>query len=234
MSEIPVDDIDHLGNRRIRCVGEQLTNHLKICFARMQRLAKERITIQDHDTLTPQNLLSIKPITAGIKEFFGTAQLSQFMDQTNPLAAITHKRRLNALGPGGLTRERAGFVVRDIHYTHYGRMCPIETPEGPNIGLIVSLASYAKINKYGFIETPYFKVKNGRITDQIDYLSALEEDRYRVTPYNLSLEKEKSFGKKLIPVRVRGDYPMVFPNDVDYMDVSPMQVISISSSLIPF
>ncbi|MCH9652304.1 MAG: DNA-directed RNA polymerase subunit beta, partial [Planctomycetes bacterium] len=234
MAEIPVDDIDHLGNRRIRCVGEQLVNHLKVCFARMQRLAKERITIQDHDTLTPQNLLSIKPVTAGIKEFFGTAQLSQFMDQTNPLAAITHKRRLNALGPGGLTRERAGFVVRDIHYTHYGRMCPIETPEGPNIGLIVSLASYAKINKYGFIETPYFKIKNGQVTDKIDYLSALEEDRYKVTPYNLSLEKGNSFKEKLVPVRDRGDYPMVFPSEVDYMDVSPMQVISISSSLIPF
>lgn len=234
MGESPIDDIDHLGNRRIRCVGEQLVNHLKICFDRMQRLAKERITIQDHDTLTPQNLLSVKPITAGIKEFFGTAQLSQFMDQTNPLAAITHKRRLNALGPGGLTRERAGFEVRDIHYTHYGRMCPIETPEGPNIGLIVSLASYARINKYGFIETPYYEVKNGKVSDKVDYLSAIEEDRYQITPFNLSLNDDKTFSEKLIPVRKQGDYPLISPSDVDYMDVSPMQVISISSSLIPF
>ena len=232
--ELPVDDIDHMGNRRIRQIGEQFTNHLKVCFTRMQRLAKERITIQDHDTLTPQNLLSIKPITAGIKEFFGTAQLSQFMDQTNPIAAITHKRRLNALGPGGLTRERAGFEVRDIHYTHYGRMCPIETPEGPNIGLIVSLASFARINQYGFIETPYFKVLRGKVTEEIEYLSAIEEDRYKITPYNTTLGKNKEIKDELVAVRERGNYPMVYPKEVDYMDVSSMQIISISSSLIPF
>ncbi len=232
--EVSVDDIDHLGNRRVRRVGEQLVNHLKICFMRMERLAKERITIQDHDTLTPQNLISIKPITAGIKEFFGTAQLSQFMDQTNPLAAITHKRRLNALGPGGLTRERAGFEVRDIHYTHYGRMCPIETPEGPNIGLIVSLASFSRINDYGFIETPYYKVKNGKILNEIEYLSAIEEDRYIITPFSVNLEEGGKIKDELVPTRKRGDYPISYAKDVNYMDVSPKQIVSISSSIIPF
>ena len=232
--DIPVDDIDHLGNRRIRCMGEQLTNHLKVAFSRVERLAKEHITIQDHDVLTPQNLISIKPITAGIREFFGTAQLSQFMDQTNPLATITHKRRLNALGPGGLTRERAGFEVRDIHYTHYGRMCPIETPEGPNIGLIVSLASFSRINQYGFIETPYWKVKNGKVTDELIYLSAIEEDHYTLTPFNIHLDKNNVFIDEMISCRKRGNYPMVDSKVVEYMDVSPKQIISISSSLIPF
>ena len=232
--EIFVDDIDHLGSRRVRCVGEQLTNHLKISFARMERLARERMIVQEYNTLTPQNLLSIKPIVAGVKEFFGTGQLSQFMDQTNPLSAVTHKRRLNALGPGGLTRERAGFEVRDIHYTHYGRICPIETPEGPNIGLIVSLASHAKINKYGFIESPYYKIKDGKVTDNIEYLSAIEEDRFKVTHYNNHLNLDKSFKDKLLPIREKGNYPMIYPKEIQYMDVSPMQIISISSSLIPF
>jgi len=232
--ENPSDDIDHLGNRRIRSVGEQLTNHLKVCFARLERLARERMTIHDHNTFIPQTLISIKPITAGIKEFFGTAQLSQFMDQTNPVAAITHKRRLNALGPGGLTRERAGFEVRDIHYTHYGRMCPIETPEGPNIGLILSLATYAKINEYGFIETPYYKVENGRVTEEVVYLSAIEEDRYSITPYTDELNDKGDFIEKMIPTRKQGNYPMSFPKDVNLMDVAPAQIISITSSLIPF
>jgi len=235
LNELPLDDIDHLGNRRIRSVGEQLVNHLKMCFSRMERLAKERITIQDHNTLTPQNLISIKPITAGIKEFFGTAQLSQFMDQTNPLSATTHKRRLNALGPGGLTRERAGFEVRDIHYTHYGRMCPIETPEGPNIGLIVSLATYALINKYGFIETPYYQVQNGKVNKKkIHYLSAIEEDRYAITPASTQIKKDDFFKDKMIPCRQRDNYPMKFPKEVNYQDVSSMQIVSISSALIPF
>ncbi|OHD62352.1 MAG: DNA-directed RNA polymerase subunit beta [Spirochaetes bacterium GWF1_41_5] len=234
IDEEPADDIDHLGNRRIRSVGEQLTNALKVGFARMERLVKERISITDHETLTPQNLISIKPITAVIKEFFGTSQLSQFMDQTNPLSAITHKRRLNALGPGGLTRERAGFEVRDIHYTHYGRMCPIETPEGPNIGLIVSLTTYSRINEYGFIETPYRRVLNGKVTGKIDYLSAIEEDRFHVTPANTPVNKDGTFCDKLIPTRFRGSYPLKNPAEVDYMDVSPKQLISISSALIPF
>jgi DNA-directed RNA polymerase subunit beta len=232
--DMPQDDIDHLGNRRIRSVGEQLVNHLKICFSRIERLAKERMTIQDHDTLTPQNLISIKPVTAGIKEFFGTSQLSQFMDQTNPLSAVTHKRRLNALGPGGLTRERAGFEVRDIHYTHYGRMCPIETPEGPNIGLIVSLATYAKINEYGFIETPYYKLKEGKLTEDLQYLSAIEEDRYKITPWNPNVKKDGTYTDRFVPVRSKGDYPLEEPKSVDFMDVAPNQIISISSSLIPF
>jgi DNA-directed RNA polymerase subunit beta len=234
IGENPVDDIDHLGNRRIRSVGEQLMNHLKVCFARLERLARERMTIQDHDTLTPQNLISIKPITAGIKEFFGTAQLSQFMDQTNPISAVTHKRRLNALGPGGLTRERAGFEVRDIHYTHYGRMCPIETPEGPNIGLIVSLASFARINEYGFIETPYYRIEKGKVSKKVEYLSAIEEDRYNLTPYCEDLSDKGSFKDTFIPSRSKGNYPMAYPKDVQYMDVAPSQIFSISSSLIPF
>ncbi|MFC1503828.1 DNA-directed RNA polymerase subunit beta [Spirochaetota bacterium] len=234
IDEETVDDIDHLGNRRIRSVGEQLTNFLKIGFARMERLVKEKMTIQDHDTLTPQNLISIKPITTVIKEFFGTSQLSQFMDQTNPLSAITHKRRLNALGPGGLSRERAGFEVRDIHYTHYGRMCPIETPEGPNIGLIVSLTTYARINQYGFIETPYRKVENGKVTNKIQYLSAIEEDRFRITPANTPIKNDGNLAIKLIPTRYRGGYPYVKPSEVDFMDVSPKQIISVSSAMIPF
>lgn len=233
-SEYSVDDIDHLGNRRIRCVGEQLVNHLKLCFVRMERLARDRITIQNHNTLTPQTLVSIKPITAGINEFFGTSQLSQFMDQTNPLSAVTHKRRLSALGPGGLTRERAGFEVRDIHYTHYGRVCPIETPEGPNIGLIVSLATFAKINPFGFIETPYFKVEDGKVTDKVEYLSAIEEERFVITSANTPVKADNSFVESMVPVRHRGNYPMRPAKEVDYVDVSPHQIVSLSAALIPF
>ncbi len=233
-NEVPVDDIDHLGNRRIRSVGEQLVNHLKPCFVRMERLAKDRITIQNHSTLTPQNLISVKPIAGGINEFFGTSQLSQFMDQTNPLSSVTHKRRLSALGPGGVTRERAGFEVRDIHYTHYSRMCLIETPEGPNIGLIVSLASHARINPFGFIEAPYYKVKAGKVTGQIEYLSAIEEDRFAVAPIGVPVDDNGKLQAEMVPVRKRGNYPMHYAKDVDYMDVAANQIISLSASLIPF
>ena len=229
-----VDDIDHLGNRRIRLVGELLTNQLKIAFTRMERIAKERMSIKELDTIRPQDLISIKPIVAAIKEFFGSSQLSQFMDQVNPLAELTHKRRLNALGPGGLSRDRAGFEVRDVHYTHYGRMCPIETPEGPNIGLIVSLANYTRVNDYGFLETPYRKVVNGKATREIEYLSAIDEERYTIAQANAPIDKQGNFLEKLVPVRKSGDYTTKDPKDIQYMDVSPKQVISVSASLIPF
>jgi len=229
-----VDDIDHLGNRRIRLVGELLTNQLKIAFTRMERIARERMSIKELDTIRPQDLISVKPIVAAIKEFFGSSQLSQFMDQVNPLAELTHKRRLNALGPGGLSRERAGFEVRDVHYTHYGRMCPIETPEGPNIGLIVSLANYTRVNDYGFLETPYRKVINGKATRKIEYLSAIDEERYTIAQANAPIDKQGNFLEKLVPVRKSGDYTTKDPKDIQYMDVSPKQVISVSASLIPF
>ncbi|NOY07872.1 MAG: DNA-directed RNA polymerase subunit beta [Spirochaetes bacterium] len=229
-----VDDIDHLGNRRIRLVGELLTNQLKIAFTRMERIARERMSIKELDTIRPQDLISIKPIVASLKEFFGSSQLSQFMDQVNPLAELTHKRRLNALGPGGLSRDRAGFEVRDVHYTHYGRMCPIETPEGPNIGLIVSLANYTRVNDYGFLETPYRKVVKGRATREIEYLSAIDEERYTIAQANAPIDKNGNFLEKLVPVRKSGDYTTKDPEDIQYMDVSPKQVISVSASLIPF
>ncbi len=229
-----VDDIDHLGNRRIRSVGELLANHLKISFTRMERIAKERMSLKESDTIRPQDLISIKPIVATIKEFFGSSQLSQFMDQVNPLAELTHKRRLNALGPGGLSRERAGFEVRDVHFTHYGRMCPIETPEGPNIGLIVSLANYTKVNEYGFLETPYRKVKKGIATKEIEYLSAMDEEKYFIAQANAILDEKGKFLEKRIPVRKAGDYITKPAEDIQYMDVSPKQVISVSTSLIPF
>jgi len=229
-----VDDIDHLGNRRIRSVGELLANHLKISFTRMERIAKERMSLKESDTIRPQDLISIKPIVATIKEFFGSSQLSQFMDQVNPLAELTHKRRLNALGPGGLSRERAGFEVRDVHFTHYGRMCPIETPEGPNIGLIVSLANYTKVNEYGFLETPYRKVKKGIATKQIEYLSAMDEAKCFIAQANAILDEKGKFLEKRIPVRKAGDYIARPAEDIQYMDVSPKQVISVSTSLIPF
>ena len=187
IGEMNVDDIDHLGNRRVRSVGELLTNQLKVAFTRMERIGKERMSLKEADTIKPQDLISIKPIVATIKEFFGSSQLSQFMDQVNPLAELTHKRRLNALGPGGLSRDRAGFEVRDVHYTHYGRMCPIETPEGPNIGLIVSLANYTRVNEYGFLETPYRKVKNGKVTNEIEYHSAMDEERFHIAQANAPL-----------------------------------------------
>ncbi len=229
-----VDDIDHLGNRRVRSVGELLTNQLKVAFTRMERIAKERMSIKEIDTIRPQDLISIKPIVATIKEFFGSSQLSQFMDQVNPLSELTHKRRLNALGPGGLSRDRAGFEVRDVHYTHYGRMCPIETPEGPNIGLIVSLANYTRVNEYGFLETPYRKVVDGRATREIEYLSAIDEEKYTIAQANAPIDKNGKFLENNVPVRRAGDYTTKKPEEIQYMDVSPKQVISVSASLIPF
>lgn len=234
IGEANVDDIDHLGNRRIRSVGELLSNQLKTAFARMERIAKERMTLKEIETIKPQDLISIKPIVTSIKEFFGSSQLSQFMDQVNPLSELTHKRRLNALGPGGLSRDRAGFEVRDVHYTHYGRMCPIETPEGPNIGLIVSLANYTRVNEYGFLETPYRKVVNGRATNQIAYLSAMDEEKYFIAQANAQIDSKGNFLETLVPVRKGGDYTTRTPTEIDYMDVSPKQVVSVSASLIPF
>ncbi|UCC66647.1 MAG: DNA-directed RNA polymerase subunit beta [Deltaproteobacteria bacterium] len=229
-----VDDIDHLGNRRVRTVGELLENQFHIGLVRVERAIKERMTLQEVETLMPHDLINSKPLTAVVREFFGSSQLSQFMDQTNPLSEITHKRRLSALGPGGLTRERAGFEVRDVHPSHYGRICPIETPEGPNIGLIVSLSTYARVNEYGFIETPYRKVEGGRVTDQIEYLFALDEERYTIAQANASIDKEGRFTSNLISARKAGESVMVKPEEVDYMDVSPRQLVSVASSLIPF
>ncbi|HCT95797.1 MAG TPA: DNA-directed RNA polymerase subunit beta [Vagococcus sp.] len=230
------DDIDHLGNRRIRSVGELLQNQFRIGLARMERVVRERMSIQDTDTLTPQQLINIRPVVASIKEFFGSSQLSQFMDQTNPLGELTHKRRLSALGPGGLTRDRAGYEVRDVHYSHYGRMCPIETPEGPNIGLINSLSSYAKINKYGFIETPYRRVdrKTGRVTEHIDYLTADEEDHYMVAQANSLLNEDGTFVNDVVMARIQSDNLEVSTEKVDYMDVSPKQVVAVATACIPF
>ncbi len=230
----PIDDIDHLGNRRVRSVGELMTNQLKTAFSRMERIAKERMSMKETETMKPQDLISIKPIVAAIKEFFGSSQLSQFMDQVNPLAELTHKRRLNALGPGGLSRDRASFEVRDIHYTHYGRMCPIETPEGPNIGLIVSLAIYTRVNDYGFLEAPYRKIENGKATQKVEYLSAIEEDRYYIGTVSEDMKPDGSFTTDTISCRKRGDYTSRAPEDVQYMDVSPKQIISVSAALIPF
>ncbi len=234
VGEANVDDIDHLGNRRVRSVGELLANQLKTAFTRMERIAKERMSLKETETLKPQDLISIKPIVAAIKEFFGSSQLSQFMDQVNPLAELTHKRRLNALGPGGLSRDRAGFEVRDVHYTHYGRMCPIETPEGPNIGLIVSLANYTRVNEYGFLETPYRKVVNGKVTNEIEFLSAMDEEKYFIAQANAPIDEHGNFLQDQISVRKGGDYTTRSPKDIQYMDVSPRQVISVSASLIPF
>lgn len=230
------DDIDHLGNRRLRSVGELLQNQFRIGLSRMERVVRERMSIQDTNTITPQQLINIRPVIASIKEFFGSSQLSQFMDQTNPLAELTHKRRLSALGPGGLTRERAGMEVRDVHYSHYGRMCPIETPEGPNIGLINSLSSYAKVNKFGFIETPYRKVDpdTGRVTDHIDYLTADEEDNYVVAQANSRLDENGAFIDEEVVSRFRGENTAVKRERIDYMDVSPKQVVSAATACIPF
>ncbi|PWU67481.1 DNA-directed RNA polymerase subunit beta [Gracilibacillus dipsosauri] len=230
------DDIDHLGNRRLRSVGELLQNQFRIGLSRMERVVRERMSIQDTSSITPQQLINIRPVIASIKEFFGSSQLSQFMDQTNPLAELTHKRRLSALGPGGLTRERAGFEVRDVHYSHYGRMCPIETPEGPNIGLINSLSSYAKVNKFGFIETPYRRVdpETGKVTDQMDYLTADEEDNYVVAQANAELDDEGRFVDDEVIARFRGENTIVKREKIDYMDVSPKQVVSAATACIPF
>ena len=230
------DDIDHLGNRRIRSVGELLQNQFRIGLARMERVVRERMSIQDANTVTPQQLINIRPVVAAVKEFFGSSQLSQFMDQNNPLAELTHKRRLSALGPGGLTRDRAGYEVRDVHYTHYGRMCPIETPEGPNIGLINNLATYARVNKYGFIESPYRRVswETHKVTDKIDYLTADEEDNYIVAQANSVLNDDGSFRDKTVLARHKDDNIETSPDNVDYMDVSPKQVVSVASACIPF
>lgn len=230
------DDIDHLGNRRLRSVGELLQNQFRIGLARMERVVRERMSIQDLDAVTPQNLINIRPVIAAIKEFFGSSQLSQFMDQTNPLAELTHKRRLSALGPGGLTRDRAGFEVRDVHPSHYGRMCPIETPEGPNIGLINSLSTYARINEYGFIETPYRRIdpETGIVTDQVDYLTADEEDNYTVAQANAALTEDGRLADEVVIARRRGEILSVPRDQVDYMDVSPKQVVSVATACIPF
>lgn len=230
------DDIDHLGNRRIRCVGELLENQFRIGLSRMERVVRERMSIQDTATVTPQQLINIRPVVASIKEFFGSSQLSQFMDQTNPLGELTHKRRLSALGPGGLTRDRAGYEVRDVHYTHYGRMCPIETPEGPNIGLINSLSSYARINQYGFIETPYRRVSwtTHKVTDKIDYLTADEEDNYVIAQANSPLNDDGSFVNNVVMARSKSDNIEISVDKVDYMDVSPKQVVAVATACIPF
>jgi DNA-directed RNA polymerase subunit beta len=229
-----VDDIDHLGNRRVRAVGELVENQFRIGLVRMERAIKERMSLQDIETLMPQELVNYKPAAAVIKEFFGSSQLSQFMDQTNPLSEIAHKRRLSALGPGGLTRERAGFEVRDVHPTHYGRVCPIETPEGPNIGLIAALSTYARVNEFGFIETPYREVESGRVTDRIVYLSALDEEEKVIAQANAPLDSHGKFLSELVSARIGGEFTLVPADDVQYMDVSPNQLVSVAASLIPF
>ena len=229
-----VDDIDHLGNRRVRAVGELVENHFRVGLVRMERAIKEKMSLQDIETLMPQELINYKPVSAALKEFFGSSQLSQFMDQTNPLSEITHKRRLSALGPGGLTRERAGFEVRDVHPTHYGRVCPIETPEGPNIGLIASLTTYARVNEFGFIETPYREVENGRVTDRIRYLSALEEEDHVIAQANAPIDGRGAFTADLVSARKGGEFVMARPDEVNLMDVSPNQLVSVAASLIPF
>ncbi len=232
---IETDDIDHFGNRRLRTVGELIQNQVRLGLARMERVVRERMTTQDVEAITPQTLINIRPVVASIKEFFGTSQLSQFMDQTNPLAGLTHKRRLSALGPGGLSRERAGFEVRDVHSSHYGRMCPIETPEGPNIGLIGSLSSYGRVNAFGFVETPYRKVKSGKVTTQIDYLTADEEDRHVIAQANEPIEADGTFtGERVLVRRKGGEVDYIPPDDVDYMDVSPRQMVSVATAMIPF
>ncbi|WP_337872095.1 DNA-directed RNA polymerase subunit beta [Ignavibacterium sp.] len=230
----PVDDIDHLGNRRIRTVGEQLSQQFNVGMARMARTIKERMNMRDTENFTPQDLVNARTITSVINAFFGTNQLSQFMDQTNPLAEMTHKRRMSALGPGGLTRERAGFEVRDVHYTHYGRLCPIETPEGPNIGLISSLTIYARVNKYGFLETPYRKVVKGKVTSEVEYLSAEQEDKFIIAQANAPINEQGKFINERVKARYKGEFPIVHPEEVHYMDVAPAQIVSAAAALIPF
>jgi DNA-directed RNA polymerase subunit beta len=229
-----VDDIDHLGNRRVRCVGEMVENQFRIGLVRVERAVKERLSLADTEELVPQELINAKPVSAVIKEFFGSSQLSQFMDQNNPLSEVTHKRRISALGPGGLTRERAGFEVRDVHPTHYGRVCPIETPEGPNIGLINSLAVYARTNPYGFLETPYRRVLEGKVTDQVEYLSSIEEGQYVVAQANAALDDDFRLLDELVTCRHQNEFTLSTPDKVDYMDVSPMQIVSVAAALIPF
>ena len=229
-----IDDIDHLGNRRVRCVGELAENQFRAGLVRVERAVRERLGQAETENLLPHDLINSKPISAAIREFFGSSQLSQFMDQTNPLSEITHKRRVSALGPGGLTRERAGFEVRDVHPTHYGRVCPIETPEGPNIGLINSLALYARLNEFGFLETPYRKVENQKLTDQIDFLSAIEEGRYVIAQANAELDDEGRLTGELVSVRINGETQLVSADRVEYIDVAPSQIVSVAASLIPF
>ena len=229
-----VDDIDHLGNRRIRGVGELLENQFRIGLMRMERAMKEKMTLTELEEAMPHDVINAKPVMAAVKEFFGSSQLSQFMDQTNPLSEITHKRRLSALGPGGLTRERAGFEVRDVHPTHYGRICPIETPEGPNIGLITSLATYARINEFGFIEVPYRRVKGGKVTQEIDYLTAIDGEQYVIAEAICPIDGKGRLMGEAVPTRLAGDFKMVPPEEVQYMDVSPKQIVGVSASLIPF
>ncbi|MEV1250171.1 DNA-directed RNA polymerase subunit beta, partial [Nonomuraea sp. NPDC049750] len=232
---VEVDDIDHFGNRRLRSVGELIQNQVRLGLARMERVVRERMTTQDVEAITPQTLINIRPVVASMKEFFGTSQLSQFMNQTNPLDGLTHKRRLSALGPGGLSRERAGFEVRDVHPSHYGRMCPIETPEGPNIGLIGSLASYGRINAFGFVETPYRKVVDGKVTEQIDYLTADEEDRFVKAQANTVLNPDGTFADARVLVRTKGgETELARADEVDYIDVSPRQMVSVATAMIPF
>ncbi len=229
-----VDDIDHLGNRRIRSVGEMAENQFRVGLVRVERAVKERLSMAEADNLMPQEMINAKPVSAAIKEFFGSSQLSQFMDQNNPLSEVTHKRRISALGPGGLTRERAGFEVRDVHPTHYGRVCPIETPEGPNIGLINSLSVYARTNKFGFLETPYRRVKNGKVTDEVDYLSAIDESEHVIAQANAELDNRGRFTEDMVPCRHLNEFTMAAPDTVDYMDVSPKQIVSVAAALIPF
>ncbi|MEV4889226.1 DNA-directed RNA polymerase subunit beta, partial [Nonomuraea sp. NPDC055795] len=232
---VETDDIDHFGNRRLRSVGELIQNQVRLGLARMERVVRERMTTQDVEAITPQTLINIRPVVASIREFFGTSQLSQFMDQTNPLAGLTHKRRLSALGPGGLSRERAGFEVRDVHPSHYGRMCPIETPEGPNIGLIGSLASYGRINAFGFVETPYRKVVDGKVIEQVDYLTADEEDRFVKAQANTVLNPDGTFAESRVLVRTKGgETELARAEEVDYIDVSPRQMVSVATAMIPF
>ncbi|WP_419619060.1 DNA-directed RNA polymerase subunit beta, partial [Thiolapillus sp.] len=228
------DDIDHLGNRRVRCVGEMAENQFRVGLVRVERAVKERLTLAESEGLMPQEMINAKPVSAAIKEFFGSSQLSQFMDQNNPLSEITHKRRVSALGPGGLARERAGFEVRDVHPTHYGRVCPIETPEGPNIGLINSLAVYAKTNRYGFLETPYRVVKDGKATDEIHYLSAIEEGRFVIAQASADLDKNGKLTEDLVSCRHQNEFALFTPDKVEYMDVSPKQIVSVAAALIPF
>ena len=229
-----IDDIDHLGNRRVRSVGELLSTQFTVGLTRMVRTIRERLSLRDNENVTPQDLINARTVSTVIQAFFGSSQLSQFLDQTNPLSELTHKRRVSALGPGGLTRERAGFEVRDVHHTHYGRLCPIETPEGPNIGLIASLSTFARVNNFGFIETPYQKVVDGRITGEIEYLTADQEDNYKIGQANTPIDKNGKITEPLVFARYRGDFPLIAPKDVTYMDISPMQLVSIAAGLIPF
>jgi DNA-directed RNA polymerase subunit beta len=229
-----VDDIDHLGNRRVRCVGEMAEVAFRIGLVRVERAVKERLTLAESEEINPQDMINAKPVAAAVKEFFGSSQLSQFMDQNNPLSEVTHKRRVSALGEGGLKRERAGFEVRDVHPTHYGRVCPIETPEGPNIGLINSLAVYARTNKYGFLETPYRRVGDGSVTDEVDYLSAIEESEFVIAQANAKLDGKGKFTDELVSCRYQNEFTLMPPERIDYMDVSPRQIVSVAAALIPF